>query len=51
MLTTLQKILAVARAGAYAVPAFDCAEDVMVRTVLETAEALRSPLMIGRATA
>lgn len=51
MLTTLQKILALARAGAYAVPAFDCVEDMMVRTVRETAEALRAPLMIGRATA
>ncbi len=51
MLTTLQQILADARERAYAVPAFDCVEDVMVRTVLETAEALRSPLMIGRATA
>ena len=46
MLTTLQEILAPARAGAYAVPAFDCVEDVMVRTVLETAEALRSPVIV-----
>lgn len=46
MLTTLQEILAPARAGAYAVPAFDCVEDVMVRTVLETAESLRSPVIV-----
>ncbi|NLS94684.1 MAG: class II fructose-bisphosphate aldolase [Planctomycetaceae bacterium] len=46
MLTTLQQILADARERAYAVPAFDCVEDVMVRTVLETAEELRAPVII-----
>lgn len=46
MLTTLQEILAPAWRGAYAVPAFDCVEDVMVRTVLETAESLRSPVIV-----
>jgi fructose-bisphosphate aldolase class II len=46
MLTTLQKILAHARANQYAVPAFDCVEDVMVRAILETAEELRSPVIL-----
>ena len=46
MLTTLKHILADARQNAYAVPAFDCVEDVMVRTVLETAEELRAPVIV-----
>jgi ketose-bisphosphate aldolase len=46
MLTTLKDILADARANAYAVPAFDCVEDVMVRTVLETCEELRAPVIV-----
>jgi fructose-bisphosphate aldolase class II len=46
MLTTLQDVLVRARAGHYAVPAFDCIEDVMIRTVLETAEANRAPVII-----
>jgi len=46
MLTTLKQILADARQNAYAVPAFDCVEDVMVRTVLETCEELRAPVII-----
>lgn len=46
MLTTLQRILAHARAHHYAVPAFDCVGDVMVRTILETAESLRSPVIL-----
>ena len=46
MLTTLKDILADARERAYAVPAFDCVEDVMVRTVLETAEELRAPVIV-----
>ena len=37
MLTTLKEVLAHARANQYAVPAFDCMEDVMVRAILETA--------------
>jgi fructose/tagatose bisphosphate aldolase len=46
MLTTLKRILADARAHHYAVPAFDCVEDVMVRAILETAESLRSPVIL-----
>lgn len=46
MLTTLREILAPARAQHYAVPAFDCSEDIMVRAILETAEALRSPVIL-----
>ncbi len=46
MLITLKEILADARKNAYAVPAFDCVEDVMVRTVLETCEELRAPVII-----
>ena len=46
MLVTAREVLAEARAGKYAVPAFDCVEDVMVRTILETAEAHRSPVFL-----
>jgi fructose-bisphosphate aldolase class II len=46
MLTTLREILGPARAASYAVPAFDCIEDVMVRTILETAEARRAPVIL-----
>lgn len=46
MLTTLKEVLTHARANQYAVPAFDCMEDVMVRAILETAEAHRSPVIM-----
>jgi ketose-bisphosphate aldolase len=46
MLASLANILADARANQYAVPAFDCVEDVMVRCVLETAQARRSPVVL-----
>lgn len=46
MLVTMKEILAHARDNKYCVPAFDVTEDVMVRTVLETAEELRSPVII-----
>ncbi len=46
MLVTLREVLRPARAEGYAVAAFDCVEDVMVRAVLETAEALRAPAII-----
>lgn len=46
MLTTLREILEHARANQYAVPAFDCVEDVMVRTILERAEELQSPVIL-----
>ena len=46
MLVTLREVLADARARHYAVPAFDCTEDIMVRTILETAESRRSPVIL-----
>lgn len=46
MLTTLKEILGQARREGYAVPAFDCVEDVMVRAILETAERLRAPVVL-----
>jgi len=46
MLVTLKDILADAQANHYAVPAFNCIEDVMLRTVLETAEANKAPVII-----
>lgn len=46
MLCNLATILAEARAGKYAVPAFDCVEDVMVRAVLDTAEELGAPVIV-----
>ncbi|MGA2066090.1 MAG: class II fructose-bisphosphate aldolase [Thermoguttaceae bacterium] len=46
MLTTLREVLTRARAGHYAVPAFDCMEDVMVRAILETADSRRSPVVM-----
>ncbi len=46
MLVSLKDVLADARANRYAVPAFECCEDVMVRTILETCEAHRSPVIL-----
>jgi fructose-bisphosphate aldolase class II len=46
MLTTLKEVLADARKNGYAVPAFDCVEDVMVRTILETCQRMRSPVVL-----
>jgi len=46
MLVTSKEVLDDARANRYAVPGFDCVEDVMVRAVLETAEAHRAPVFI-----
>jgi fructose-bisphosphate aldolase class II len=46
MLTSLREVLRAAQAGGYAVPAFDCVEDVMVRTILETCEARRCPAIL-----
>jgi fructose-bisphosphate aldolase class II len=46
MLVTAKEILADARAAHYAVPAFDCVEDVWVRAILETAEACRAPVFV-----
>lgn len=46
MLVTLREVLAPARAQRYAVPAFDCVEDVMLRAILETAEDNGSPVIL-----
>lgn len=46
MLATLKDVLHEAQAGGYAVPAFDCVEDLMVRTILETCEARRCPAIL-----
>jgi fructose-bisphosphate aldolase class II len=46
MLVTAKEILADARANRYAVPAFDCVEDVFVRAILETAGAARAPVFL-----
>jgi fructose-bisphosphate aldolase class II len=46
MLVTLNEVLPQARAQGYAVPAFDCTEDVMVRAILETAERERAPIIL-----
>ena len=46
MLTTLKDILGHARTYQYAVPAFDCVEDVMFRAILETAEAHQAPVIL-----
>ena len=46
MLSNLNRVLRQAQAGGYAVPAFDCVEDLMVRTILETCEALRCPAIL-----
>jgi fructose-bisphosphate aldolase class II len=46
MLVTAKEVLNEARKKHYAVPAFDCVEDVMVRTMLETAEQQRAPVFL-----
>ncbi len=46
MLTPMADLLQHARRHRYAVPAFDCVEDVMVRTILDTAERLQSPVIL-----
>ncbi len=46
MLVDLNSVLGAARLFRYAVPAFDCTEDVMVRAILETAEAKSAPVIL-----
>jgi fructose-bisphosphate aldolase class II len=46
MLVTLKEVLNEARAKRYAVPAFDFTEDLMARTILETAVECRSPVIM-----
>ncbi|SBV98932.1 D-tagatose-1,6-bisphosphate aldolase subunit KbaY [uncultured Alphaproteobacteria bacterium] len=46
MYTTSKEILKAAQAGHYAVPAFDCVSDVLVRAILDCAEEQRSPVLL-----
>lgn len=46
MLTNLNNVLPDARENGYAVPAFDCIEDIMIRTILDTAEKGKSPVIL-----
>ena len=46
MFVNLNSILPKARKEHYAVPAFDCVADIMVRTILDTAEEQRSPVIL-----
>jgi len=46
MLSSLVEVLAKARAGGYAVPAFDCTEDLLIRPILDACEAARSPVIL-----
>jgi fructose-bisphosphate aldolase class II len=46
MLVTLNEVLSDARKNRYAVPAFDCVEDVMVRAILETCQKHRAPVVL-----
>lgn len=46
MLVTLNEVLKKAREEHYAVPAFDCAEDILIRTILDTAEEKKSPVIL-----
>lgn len=46
MLTNLNNVLPEARRQGYAVPAFDCVEDIMIRTILDTAEKKKSPVIL-----
>ena len=46
MLTSLKDILQDAWKNHYAVPAFDCTEDVMIRPILDACEEMRSPVVL-----
>jgi ketose-bisphosphate aldolase len=46
MLVTLNEVLNKARVEHYAVPAFDCTEDVMIRPILDACEEMRSPVIL-----
>jgi len=46
MLTTLRDVLDKAYRGRYAVPAFNGTEDIQIRTILETSESLRAPVIV-----
>ncbi len=46
MLVTLNEVLPQARQGHYAVGAFDCIENVMIRAILDTAEQEQAPIIL-----
>lgn len=46
MLTNLNELLPQARKEGYAVPAFNCNEEFMIRTILDTAEEKKSPVIL-----
>src|SRR5512141_2464101 len=46
MLVTLNQVLPQARRHHYAVGAFDCMQDVMIRAILDTAEQERAPVIL-----
>jgi ketose-bisphosphate aldolase len=46
MLVGLKDVLIPAREQYYAVPAMDCVEDIMVKTILDTTEEKRSPVIL-----
>ena len=46
MLATAKEVLTKARTGHYAVPGFNCVDDVMVRTILDTAQECRSAVFV-----
>lgn len=46
MLVTMKEMLGKAQKGKYAVAAFDCVEDIFVRTILDTADKADSPVIL-----
>ena len=46
MLVTLNDVLVKARMEQYAVPAFDCMEDLLIRPILDACEELNSPVIL-----
>ncbi|MGL6197207.1 MAG: class II fructose-bisphosphate aldolase, partial [Thermoguttaceae bacterium] len=46
MLVTAKEVLAHARKNHYAVPGFNCVEDIMVRTILDTAQECNSAVFV-----
>ncbi len=46
MLVDLRDMLNKARQEKYAVPAFDCTEDILIRTILDTCEEKKSPVIL-----
>lgn len=46
MLVGLNEVLTKAREQHYAVPAIDCVEDIMIRTILDTTEEQKSPIIL-----